>query len=180
MKLQQYLTEAKSEEISEDKIIELIRKNCKPFLTEFNRLTPSLAIYRGARKGAPYRKFWPRIDRMPSDMHPDNSKRANRLGKEHFGWKWRTEGVFTTNDIFTAESYGVTHFFFPIGKYKYVYHPDIADSLSLFPGDARVLDPKSPKYSEEKVKYIEDKFKGYKSSGLSSQLNTKVMEIVWK
>jgi hypothetical protein len=54
----------------------------------------------------------------------------NELDKElnkKFGWKVRSEGVFTTSSKSHASVYGKPYIFFPDNSFKYVFNPEITD-----------------------------------------------------
>ena len=116
-------------------VIEKVRKDCKPYLREMRGAKNFL--YRGT--GKPIKvisKFKPRTDRKPLDTSTIVHEVLDNAFKKKFGWFARSEGVFTTSN--QMPGYGKSTIFFPIGRYKYVWSPDIRDLFlelnSMSPG----------------------------------------------
>lgn len=59
--------------------------------------------------------------------------------KEKFGWKARSEGIFCASDIMVSNDYGIVSIFFPIGKYSYLWSPNMIDLYAKFADDVREL-----------------------------------------
>jgi hypothetical protein len=139
MKLRRFLNE--SSDI--DETIELIKKDCEPFLKETKGLGKFL--YRGSgsfggenssskfiKKTSSLYRVLPRKNREPSDTPIELHKLLNSQFKKNFGWNVRSEGVFVTFDKGTASKYGAPYFFFPIDNYKYIYSNEIEDLYDHF------------------------------------------------
>ncbi len=135
MKLYQFVNEEyktpKTIETEEemDKVIEIIKKDCKPFLKEFNMFHNP--IYRGSNKDEMsiqhMMKIRSRRKRKPKDTPKHLHDLMNDLFFKYHGWKPRSEGVFVTHDRSFAGQYGWQVFFFPKGKYQYLWHPQVKD-----------------------------------------------------
>ena len=121
MKFRNYILE---QENNVEEIVEIIKRDCKPFLKEFNK-----PLYRGTHKKIKEDivKIIPRTDRRPKDLSIEWHEWGDKYFLERFGWKARSEGVFTSFSEWFASRYGKSYLFFPIGKYKYVYSKNIMD-----------------------------------------------------
>jgi hypothetical protein len=114
-----------------------------------------------------------RKDRMPLSTPLNIHNMLDTLFVKRFGWKVRSEGVFT----YGAEGYLYSHYLFPIGKFKFVYSPrvkDLWDYLLVLKHDL-------------KIDWIEiepiDLFfilNTYKSTNLCAALKSGKSEIVFK
>lgn len=69
----------------------------------------------------------PRQDRVPKDMEIDIHDYLNNEFHRQFGFYARSQGVFATFDVGTADDYGRPFIFFPVGNYKFLYNPEISD-----------------------------------------------------
>ena len=128
MRLLEYiiLNEAKSLE----SIVDILRRDCRPFLNEWNENKYGL-LYRGSHSHKnTIVKIKSRLkDRMAKDTPSEVHDVLNKIFVKEFGWKVRN-GVFATADDDTTCQYGYTYHFFPIGKYKYAWSPKITDLYS--------------------------------------------------
>lgn len=133
MRLVNFLNE---EAKSSDKVIKILKKDCKKFINEFLHKAPVVVtrIIFGDKwetiKILGIVKFTSRTDRIPKDLPQQWHDYFDRQLKHIFGWKPRSEGVFTYVSKSTNEkSYwrDRTFFFFPIGNYKYVWSPKVSD-----------------------------------------------------
>jgi len=105
-----------------------VKRDCSFYLEKF----PRNIFYRGVKKHISVLKVMPRKDRKPVDMNPIVSKILDRDSKKIFGWPCRSQGTFVTKIIRQAKEYGDPYVFLPIGSsWKYIYAPDIRDSINL-------------------------------------------------
>jgi len=139
MRLQTYLTEKSYFEEEIDLIWQTLLKDCKLFLVELNKAnTPNAKFfYRGygGHMNGIIQKKKTRKDRMPTDTPEAVHTLLDRSFKKKFGWRVRSQGVFTTSDKIYAGGYGLNVLFFPIGKYKYVYSPEVRDLYAHIGGE---------------------------------------------
>lgn len=111
------------ESMDEDEIIALIKRDCKPFIEE-----NAGVLLRGMRK-----KSWsPFKQDVRQDRNPRNTRQAvqdvlDKWFDEKFGFKARSQAVFTTGSFPDARSYGTVYAIFPIGNFKYVWSTEIPD-----------------------------------------------------
>ena len=175
MRLGKYLEKEREEA---EKIVDLLMKDCKPFLTEIKGGLKTYGgyLYRGIRGGAKILPGFtclgevkPRKDRKPKDTPFYISRDFDIVFKDKFGWRPRSQGVFVTSDQFEARDYGLVHLFFPKGTYKYVWSLEVKDfysktsrwwtpSVSVAPG--------SDEYWED----IKDMVGTYKQTGLKEAI----------
>jgi hypothetical protein len=135
MKFEKFLNEETLEDIKE--AAKMVARDSKPYIKEniVKIYTGSAAfkvdgiLYRGYKgRPDPILKVTPRGNRKPVDIPIDIHKRLDVLFKEKFGWKVRSEGVFTSGESIVASAYGSgAYIVFPIGKYKYVWSPKVYD-----------------------------------------------------
>ena len=194
MRLQAYLGEGSDMMINAtvDECADLIVKECKPFLKEFGKAP----IWRGTKRAPHYDDVYgiqtARTDRRPKDTDQDVSDFMDTYFKKKYGWKWRSEGVFTSTYT-NVDSYGERCLFFPVGNYKYLFHPEIADTnditttmdnIELYQSKDK-LDKTKP-YDKDGMKFAEYMFHyldNYHDSGLGRMIqgnNHKILEVVWK
>jgi len=138
MKFKQYINEVDLSFLYDDGEVELIaeklKKDCMPFIKEMKKVKPESWIYRATESVIKdIKKIKPRTNRRPRNMPEELHTYMNMSFKKHFGWKPRSEGVFTSSDYWQLEHvYGNVYMFFPIGNYKYVYHPHVIDIYMFF------------------------------------------------
>ena len=138
--------------------ISKIRENCKPFLSE------KVIMYRGSKKDIPLmRKTRRRKMRKPKDTDIRIHKIADKFFMKKFGWKPRTQGVFAVGSRTSAMSYGRPYYFFPIGKFRYVWSPIKSD---FFLG-TNMMKTELERGNISKVENeMETRVNSYKDSGL--------------
>ena len=146
-RLQQYI-------LGEDKkfaeISSMIQRDCKPFLKEIKG-GKSLLFRGNKRRINDISKVRSRLkDRIPSDTLKEIHNHMNKLYNNEFGWPVRN-GIFATGNFNTTKSYGNGYIFFPIGKYEFVWSPDVEDFFTQLEDDNEYL-----------VYYPENYFDDYK------------------
>ncbi len=164
---------------------DLIIRDCKPFLKEFN--IAETLFYRGtSKRRGDMVKLSPRQDRMPKDMDYDLYNYLDEWSMENFGWKWRSQGVFTMDNKYYADQYGTeTHIFFPIGRYKYLYHPKVSDIMDIVPAYEYVeqfdAGDQSDPFAYRQGKQFDKMLYGYKDKGLAryAHKSDNSIEVVW-
>ena len=122
--LREYLTEKK---ILIEDIVTILERDCGPFIQELKKIKSGL-LYRGTKRSVPdIKKIKVRKDRKPLDTPPEVHNHLDNEFKKKFGWFARSEGVFTTPVRYDTGDYGDPYFFFPIGKYKFVWSKTVMD-----------------------------------------------------
>jgi hypothetical protein len=140
MNVRNFLTEkslSTSNDLMRD-IVFLIKRDCDHFLKEMKG--SRRLLYRGISELPTQSKeiidnvykVLTRKNRKPADMPNEIHIVINKKFKEKFGWQPRTEGVFTSFDSDIAYKYGNSYYFFPIGKYKYIYSDVVHDLYEYF------------------------------------------------
>ena len=99
-----------------------------PFIQEL-RKSGGNVLWRGTHKvkTKSITQVTPRQDRYPKDMPEFLHDELDSRFQKKFGWKPRGTGVFVISNKRDAGSYGDEYIFFPVGKYRYLYNPDISD-----------------------------------------------------
>jgi hypothetical protein len=111
-----------------DEIIAILKRDCKPFLS--SRRSKRDLLWRGVKQklNSDYVKITTRTNRKPKDTPKELHDLMNFEFKKAFGWKPRSEGVFTFTKASNAGGYGnQTVMMFPIGNFKYVWSNKIED-----------------------------------------------------
>lgn len=110
--------------LSENEVIALIRRECKPFLEH----DTSRLMYRGMQsKPSHIYKQAVRSDRRPRNVDHKIHDALDAWFEEKFGFKARSETAFVTGSFADAKSYGKPYAVFPIGDFKFVWSPEIGD-----------------------------------------------------
>ena len=124
MKLKRYLTES----ITKQEIIEILEKDCKPFISKMGK---SHLLLRGSRHSNPdITKMTPRSDRHPMSTSPRIQEILDQLFENKFGWKPRSSSVFCTTVYNTAQFYGEPNSIWPIGNFKFLWSDTITDMFT--------------------------------------------------
>lgn len=117
MRFQQYINETVDPDDVEQ-IWEAIEKDCKPFLKEARKAKRFL--WRGAHGNDTIEKLSPRKERKPRFIPIELHQWLDKTLKDLFGWKPRSEGLFTAG-LDVARNFGPTvRMIFPIGRFKYI------------------------------------------------------------
>jgi len=144
-------------EQTEDNIYELLKKDCQPFLKELTNQKYKNFLYRFIDQSDDlirYKKT--RKDRLPKDTPDVTNYLMNDIWKELHGEIPRKEGVFVTNDpnYLGEDEGGKMTIFFPIGNYKYFYHPDIDDLYPFIAGGGQYDVGDDIDYSKKMDEYL--------------------------
>lgn len=108
-----------------DKIINLIKSDCKPWIQEFGGIIP---LYRGVISHIPFfSKRYVREDRKPRDSGKEVHEKWNNFFKKEFNHPFRSSAVFATTNYNIAGEFGHIFLIFPIGKYSYTFSPYVSD-----------------------------------------------------
>ncbi len=183
MKFKQYILNEGSGavrglDVTEEEMIEVLRKRCKPFLQERDK---NLFLFRGTRKFRnsenPMQIVKPRTNRKPKDTDPEIHEMLDEKFKEKFGWYARSEGVFCHTELMEARKYvgfnaDNVYLFFPVGRYKYVYNPYIEDIYNELPESAFDYS-----YVDDLVNSL---MRNYKETGLSELTQGDSVEMMFK
>ena len=125
-KFYSWLNEQSEEEI--ERVKRTLKKRCMPFLKEFDA-----PIYRGYNKGISglmSRKIT-RKDRVPRFIPKEVHEELDDLLESIYGWRPRSNGIFTGDEI-TAANFGKLYMFFPVGKYQYIWTERTSDLYELY------------------------------------------------
>jgi hypothetical protein len=130
MRLQQYITENK--DMSFEEIITLIMNKCQPYIKEILPIYHNDNLMYSGRKHLSSNTIIKKIrnDRKPTDTPIKIQELFDSLFKKYHGWKPRSSSIFCTGSISTAGDYGKVYMVFPMGKFKYLWNPDISDLFS--------------------------------------------------
>lgn len=130
----QFLLEEDSNQL--EKLIDVIRRDCKPFLSE------EVILYRGI-KTTSNKTFVDGLEDLGAlDIKARKDRKSkdstewvhNALGtsfKKAFGINFRTEAVFAAQRPGLTLSYGWSYVIFPKGDFDYVWSPVIQDGIEF-------------------------------------------------
>ena len=133
MRLKQYITEDTTSDINT--IINTLHTDCSDY---FKHIRYGVKSFRGSKVMVMYKKIKPRKNRIPRDTPKEVHEYLDKVFKKQFGWNIRSEGVFATADLDTAEDYGIPYYFYPSNGFKVVYSDKIED-LTLYLDDNGVI-----------------------------------------
>jgi hypothetical protein len=169
MRLQRYITEEEKKNI--EVIWDKLTKDCMSFLKELKNSNSKRKqfFYRGTTKkiAGNITKIKTRNDRKPRNTPEEIHNYLDKEFLKKFGWKARSEGVFTTSHSRTG--YGESYIFFPIGKYKYIFSTQILDLYSHLGGgyiDDLYLD------DNNNIEIIDDAINTYISNNMKRAMET--------
>ena len=128
MRLINYLDEAEFER-DLGLLSKAIKEKCGPFLDTIKPIIGTGKCF--IRRVHSYVPFFviktPRTDRKPADTSPEFHNAFDQAFKEKFGWKARSEGVFTYPVKDIKNCFQGQYIFYPIGNFKFIYSPVIDD-----------------------------------------------------
>ena len=154
----------------EDNPMQLIEKDCQPFLKAIGGDINKFSIFRGIKKTKKeFFKKKVRKDRKPSDMFKLGHDILNDLFQKKFKIKCRSECLFVTGDPKFAKGYGKVYTIYPIGNFKFYWNPKIEDLFADAPKESFDF-----KVGEEKlIKIFEPIVNGYQTTNLKKAIKSK-------
>ena len=167
MKFNKYLKESFVDEVEAKRIIELIEKNCQPFLKQLNsnNFKNDQLLYSGRDDGVEFSKKKIRKDRKPRDTPLDIHNWIDNWFYEKFKIRARSNTVFCTGDSISADGYNDNKYtIFPIGKFEIIWSDSIKDLYNT------ALMRKGLDYWKED--FLPHKSKSYKKGNLQSAIKS--------
>jgi hypothetical protein len=144
-------------------------------------------FYRGTRIERSYRILTPRKDRYPRDTPDLWHNLLDEEFKRKFGWRVRSEGIFTNTNLESTRFFGYGMIFIPIGKYKYVYSPyisdfDYNDLEDNYCGYYEVIDYDDKDTYEEGLKVVKEFINNnkYTNKNIDKIIPNKKIEVIFK
>lgn len=119
---------AADEEYSRKQLIELVNRDCKPYLEHIDNDIMRYQMYRGLEKfGKNVFKKTARLDdRKPAATGQEKHDRINDYFEREFDHPYRN-GVFASGDTSMAGTYGMVHVIFPIGNFEFLWSDSVND-----------------------------------------------------
>ena len=111
-----------------ERVIELIKENCKPFLEQIDYDVSKYKMFRGY-KGSVASAISSKIrldDRKPSDMRQHKHQLINSYFESKFGEPFRN-AMFVSGYEAHATKYGTPFLVFPTGDFTFVWSPRVKD-----------------------------------------------------
>jgi hypothetical protein len=124
MRFKEFLSEENIEDFDMDKFV----NDCAPYLAQIEGVKRHELLKHGSRSGPDdwgIKKHERRSGPRDSDVRLHTA--INDFFEEKFDWIARTDALFTTSHWQDAHGYGVVYLVFPIGKFQYLWSPDIDD-----------------------------------------------------
>lgn len=109
----------------EKEFINLVVRDCKPVIKIM--IKNKNMLFRGMKSKSIYSYNSVRKDRKPKDTPIKMADLLDKAFFKIFHWKPRSEGLFTTSNIYTASKYGSLNAVFPCGNFDYVWSPKVQD-----------------------------------------------------
>jgi hypothetical protein len=130
----------------------IIEKPCSQIIKEYKKADEF--FYRGTF-GRDFIEKSGRITKVrpPKDTPVEVHRFINKIFKETFGWKVR-DGVPTTPNANTAQTYGTPYLFFPVNGYKYVWSRKVKDLYIHLPVDLKRLYMRSIKLKKDRDAHV--------------------------
>lgn len=108
--------------------VDLIKRDCKPFIKEMKKFSSPLLLYRGVSNSELFISRTTNPKRMTIDSSRFVTAFFNKMAYDNFGAKFRTENViFGSGSYGQAAGYGNVYAVFPIGDFKFLWSPKIID-----------------------------------------------------
>ena len=120
MRLNRYINE-QSVNITHE--LNLIKNDCQPFIKMVKSCRGLTVRSATNLMSTNFIKKKTRKDRKPLSTPVNTHKMLDTIFFMMFGWRVRSSGVFT----YGYEGFLYSHYFFPIGKFKFVYSPLVKD-----------------------------------------------------
>lgn len=150
------------------KVLTDINNECSIFLKS---IRSGQKCFRGSRhKFKDFGKITPRKNRLPKDTPHRLHHALDAEFKRQFGWKVRSEGVFCAPNIYISDEYGVSSYFFPVGRFEMIYsdiHQDLyvtvrdeglVSGFRLLEQDPSTFDKDEVKKWEKEIKVIVNEY----------------------
>jgi hypothetical protein len=138
MRLNRFIREDMSDRMENvQKWMAIIEPQCGQIIKEYKKADGF--FYRGATGPDFVEKGGRHLQRVrpPKDTPVEVHRYLNKLFLKAFGWKVR-DGVSTTADRNTAETYGATtYIFFPVDGYAYAWSRKVSDLYNWLPLDLK-------------------------------------------
>lgn len=133
MKIQEIVFESYNHIIDEDEWLELVKRECQPYL---NSRPVGEHLYRGYGELRHDDKTYPnffkgklRQQRKPLTTSPLHHNLMNNYFIQKFGQQFRNS-IYTTGNLGFAERFGKLYAIFPIGNFSFLWSPNIVDFYS--------------------------------------------------
>jgi len=142
MRFKKYINEGVTENI-----IEIIKRDCKPFLSDWKKLHVTRFLYSGRKDTIRFEKKSIRKDRIPTDTPLPLHNAIDDWFFKKFGVRSRSNALFATFDHQSAVSYGNVYCIFPIGAYTVISshkYYDLYNVIRKFKFDQDIV--KNPDY----------------------------------
>lgn len=134
MRFQTYMTESSGVTAIEEAWDEIL-PDIQPYLKELRKYDNDRLAVRGMKvvKMQPFKEAV-RKDRKPRDTPIQIHDATNKYFGKKYGFKARSQGMFAKggepNGGGDVSEYGYRYAVFPIGKYKYLWSPDVEDLIN--------------------------------------------------
>lgn len=113
------------------RVIDTLKSKCGKYYREAKK--SGKMFYRGTYKAdwrEPITPITPRTDRRPKDTNKVLHNLVDDLLEKKFGWRPRSEGIFTSSHRGMVAGYGNTFSVWPIGDYKFVWSDEARDMFN--------------------------------------------------
>lgn len=177
MRLLNYLNEQE-----EDNVVDLVRRDCKPFFKEAKGSDGFLIRQTKMIQGK-YEVKKTRINREPTDTPEFIHKKLDDYLKDKFGWRARSNALFCwSSAVLTSpsikkmpQSFGLV---FPIGKFEFVWSSEIRDVYLEMEKFAKKYTDQSPMTELQDLDetQLEEVWEEFRKSGLLESYTNKNLQ----
>ena len=179
MKSTEFITEGVA--YDHQKMLELIKHDCRPYLMENKHSLTELPLWRGMNSGkdgdnhahGKYQKRNVRLDgRIPRDAPQDVHDTLNYIFNKKYGAQYRN-ALFATGKKSNTYDYGQEFIIFPIGNYDYIWSEEVTDLWRKIATDLKIAHASSrTQMSQEQENALERMVYGlnYKKSNLEGAI----------
>ena len=120
-------------------VIDALKSKCGKYYRDAKK--SGKVFYRGTYKvdwHVPIAEIAPRTDRRPKDTGKMLHDLIDDLLEKKFGWRPRSEGIFTSSHRGMVAGYGHTFSVWPIGAYKFVWSDDVRDMFNILRAELKL------------------------------------------
>src|SRR6056297_324818 len=167
MRFKDYITEGINDKQDANKRLQLIKKDCQPYINILKKISFMYYLLSGRSSGygsLDFDKKKVRQNRKPKDTPEEINQWVDKWFYKKFGIKARSQTLFCTSDKSSARNYGKIYYIFPIGNFEVIWSKKYTDLYNR-----AHMDTGLDRYKEFFLDYIADTYiKGKSIDALKS------------
>jgi hypothetical protein len=169
MRFKKFLIENKGDLV----LVDIIRKDCKPFIDELKKYKGNETLYRGVDE----LRGWCLQKRRRQDRKPLNTPASmqeffDEVFYDKFGWRPRSTGVFASSNYTEVKNYygWKPYVFLPVGPLDFIWSKEVNDLFFDSPNKIEWNKAADKEPLKEEIRELLDT---YRSDNLSLAIDTK-------